>query len=149
LQNIGNAQILKMKNIAQINQVLNEIGWNKEKLKSDYIIYHFKPNQILSGSDWNAEVSKKHQELLDQRNLYKNTKNKEKNKQLHLNSNHNINSVKIIDKSYLQKDFNGGIDQSVITKSIEKFNLNSEQKRAFQIIANHAISPSDDQLKCI
>ena len=45
-----------------------------------------------------------------------------------------INSVKIIDKSYLQKDFNGGIGQSVITESIEKFNLNSEQKRAFQIL---------------
>ena len=66
LQNIGNAQILRMKNIAQINQILHKTGWNKEKLKSDYIVHHFKPNQILSGSDWNAEVSKKHQELLDQ-----------------------------------------------------------------------------------
>ena len=28
-----------------------------------------------------------------------------------------------------------------------KFNLNSEQKRAFQIIANHALSGSGDQLK--
>ena len=85
-------------------------------IKSDYIVHHFKPNQILSGSDWNAEVSKKRQELLDQCNLYNNTNNEEKNKQLHLNSNHNVNSVKIIDKSYLQKDFNGGIHQNVITK---------------------------------
>ena len=144
LQNIGNAQLSRMKNIAQINQVL---GWNKEKLKSGYVVHHFRPEKILSGSDWNAEVSKKRQEILDKRNIYNNVKNKEINKQLHPNSNHNINSVKIIDKSYLQKDFNGGVHQKVITESFEKFNLNSEQKRAFQIIANHAVSGSGDQLK--
>ena len=119
----------------------------QRELKSGYIVHHFRPNQILSGSDWNAEVSKKYQELLDQHNLYNNAKNKENGKQLHLNSNHNINSVKIVDKSYLQKDFDGGIHHKVITESIEKFNLNSEQKRAFQIIANHATSKPDDQLK--
>ena len=58
LQDIGNAQKLRIKNIAEINQILNETGWNKEKFKSGYIVHHFKPNQILSGSDWNAEVSK-------------------------------------------------------------------------------------------
>ena len=147
LQNIGNAQILRMKNIAQINQILNETGWNKEILKSDYVARHFRPNQILSGSDWNAEVSKKRQEVLDQRNIYNNAKNKGTNRQLHSNSNHNINSVKIIDKSYLQRDFDGGIHKKVITESIKTFNLNSEQKRAFQIIANHAVNESNDQLK--
>ena len=101
----------------------------------------------MSGSDWNAEVSKKFQKLLNQHNLYNNTKNKEKNKQLHINSNHDISSVRIIDNLYFQKDFNGGIHQNKIIESIEKLNLNSEQKRAFQIIANHAVSPSDDQLK--
>ena len=78
-----------------LQTAVNETGWNKEKLKSGYIVHHFRPNQILSGSDWNAEVSKKCQELLDQHNLYNNAKNKENSKQLHLNSNHNINSVKI------------------------------------------------------
>ena len=71
----------------------------------------------------------------------------EKKTNNYLNSNHNVNSVKIIDKSYIQKDFNGGIHQNVITKSIEKFNLNSEQQKTFQIITNHGISPSNDQLK--
>ena len=147
LQNIGNAQISRMKNVAQMNQILNETGWSKENLKSDYVVHHFKPDKTLSGSNWNAEVLKKRQEVLDKRNLYNNTKNKDINNQLHPISNHNINSVKIIDKSYLQKDFNGGIHQKVITESFENFNLNSEQKRAFQIIANHAVSGSGDQLK--
>ena len=92
-------------------------------------------------------MAKKCQEVLDHHNIYNNAKRSGNDKQLHLNSNHNINSVKIIDKSYLQKDFNGGIHQKVITESFEKFNLNSEQKRAFQIIAHHATSQSDDQLK--
>ena len=147
LQNIENTQILRMKNFAQMNQVLNETAWSKENLKSGYVVHHFKPDKILSGSDWNAEVSKKHQEIIDKRNLYNNAKKKEINKQPHLNLNHDINSVKIIDKSYLQKDFNGGVHQKVITESFENFNLNSEQKRAFQIIANHAVSGSGDQLK--
>jgi hypothetical protein len=93
------------------------------------------------------KCQKNAKKLLDKRNVYNNAKNKENGKQLHPNSNHNINSVKIVDKSYLQKDFNGGIHQKVITESVEKFNLNSEQKRAFQIIANHAVSKSGDQLK--
>ena len=80
----------------------------QRELKSGYIVHHFRPNQILSGSDWNAEVSKKYQELLDQHNLYNNAKNKENGKQLHLNSNHSIKSVKTVDKSYLQKDFDEG-----------------------------------------
>ena len=58
LQNLGKAQKLRMKNIVEINQVLNKTEWNKEKLNSEYIVHHFKPNKILSGSDWNAEVSK-------------------------------------------------------------------------------------------
>ena len=119
----------------------------QRKLKSNYIVHHFRPDQILSGSDWNAEVLKKHQEILDQCNVYNNAKNKIINKQLHPNSKHNINSVKIIDKSYLQKDFDRGIHQKIITESIKAFNLNSERKRAFQIIANHAVSESNDQLK--
>ena len=111
LQNIGNAQILRLKN--KINHILNETGWNKEKLRSGYVVHPFKPDKILSGSDWNAEVSKKRQEILDKRNVYNNAKNKDINKQLHPNSNHNINLVNIIDKSYLQKGFNGGIHQKL------------------------------------
>jgi hypothetical protein len=48
--------------------------------------------------DWNAEVSKKRQELLDQRNLYNNTNNQERKKQLYPNSNHHVDLVKIIDR---------------------------------------------------
>ena len=48
-QDIGNAQKSRIKIIAQINQILNETGWNKEKLKSGYIVHHFRPNHILSG----------------------------------------------------------------------------------------------------
>ena len=76
LQSIGKAHTLTMKNIAEIDQVLNETGWNKEKLKSGYIVHHFTPDKMLSGSDWNAEISKKHQEILDKRNKYNNAKNK-------------------------------------------------------------------------
>ena len=60
---------------------------------------------------------------------------------MHLNLNHDINSVKIIYKSYLQKDFNGGIYQNEIIGPNEKFNVNSEQKEPFKSLhSNHCRS---------
>ena len=60
-----------------------------------------------------------------------------------------LNSVKIIDKSYLSDTFVPPSPQvqHLIADIIEKFTLNKEQSRAFRIIANHAFRPSDEQLK--
>ncbi len=70
-----------------------------------------------------------------------------KNSQTLFNSNINTNSVKIVDKSFLEKKF---FSQEYYERSegiVQKFKLNTEQERAFKIVANHAISPYAPQLR--
>ena len=60
----------------------------------------------------------------------------------------NQNDVQIVDRSYLQKDFKvqSIVAQKLIEDVIQKFLLNSEQERAFRIVANHAVTPGAEQL---
>ena len=60
----------------------------------------------------------------------------------------NHNDVQIVDRSYLQKNFKAQseIAQNLIEDVIGKFKLNSEQERAFRIIANHAVTPGSEHL---
>jgi PIF1-like helicase len=57
--------------------------------------------------------------------------------------------VAIIDQSYLKKDFKAKEKeaQNVINNTVNQFNLNIEQERAFRIVANHAVTPQAEQLK--
>ena len=57
-------------------------------------------------------------------------------------------NVQIVDRSYLQKNFKAQSEtaQNLIEYVIEKFELTSEQERAFRIIANHAVTPGSEQL---
>src|SRR5207253_5799052 len=63
--------------------------------------------------------------------------------------NHNANSVELVDKSYLTREFKSKseIMNNLITTTIREFQLNIEQERAFRIVANHAVSPKSEQLK--
>jgi len=60
----------------------------------------------------------------------------------------NQNDVQIVDRSYIQKDFKvqSIVAQKLIEDVIQKFLLNSEQERAFRIVANHTVTPGAEQL---
>src|ERR1700683_478597 len=60
----------------------------------------------------------------------------------------NQNDVQIVDRSYLQKNFKAQSEsaQKFIEDVIGKFELTSEQERAFKVIANHAVTPGSEQL---
>jgi hypothetical protein len=55
----------------------------------------------------------------------------------------NRNDVRIVDRSYLQKNFKAQPEtaQKLIEDVVEKFELTSDQERTFRIIANHAVIP--------
>ena len=57
------------------------------------------------------------------------------------------NTVRIVDKSYLYRSYVLEGQSEHVSNTITKFSLNTEQERAFRIIANHGISPNPDQLK--
>ena len=56
--------------------------------------------------------------------------------------------VKIVDKTYLTAKFKAMVekDQNIIDNAVSDFLLNTEQERAFRIIANHASTDKPEQL---
>ena len=100
------------------------------------------------GSQWKTAVQDTRQEVIAER-----SKNISKSNSKQLSTyNHddpNENNVKIVDQSYLTRDFKAKSKQrhQLIKKTIKFFNLNVEQQRAFCIIANHASCPGADQLR--
>ena len=97
----------------------------------------------LTPSQWDAAVQQKCQQTLDERNesLPAQSKN-------HSGKDPNLNDVRIVDRSYLQKSFKAQseTDQKLIGVVVDKFELTSDQERAFNIIANPAVTPGSEQL---
>ena len=104
------------------------------------------PETQQPGSKWKAAVQKKRQQILDDCKKYIPNERK-------LNSNNchdsNQNDVRVVDQSYLMRNFKAksDVDQNLIDKTVKDFNLNTEQERAFRIVANHATIPGCEQLK--
>ncbi|KAF8577701.1 hypothetical protein K439DRAFT_1621906 [Ramaria rubella] len=68
------------------------------------------------------------------------------------NSNHADfvpDQVKILDASYFLKEFQAKqtIHQQQIDDTVNVYGLNTDQERAFRIVANHAVQHSGEQLK--
>ena len=60
-----------------------------------------------------------------------------------------FNNIKILDRSYFEREYKAeeALHQQCVASTIEEFNMNNEQERAFKIIANHAQSKASSQLK--
>ena len=54
--------------------------------------------------------------------------------------------VKVVDKSYLDKNFQAGKATDLIDNTVKDYSLNSEQEHAFRIITNHAVCQNPEQL---
>ena len=99
--------------------------------------------ETLPPSQWDATVQEQRQQVLSERNKALPAQSGKR-----AGKDPNQNNVQIVDRSYLQKDFKAQSDvaQNLIEDVIEKFELNSDQERAFRIVANHAVTPGAEQL---
>src|SRR5580698_6526754 len=97
-----------------------------------------------SSKEWKEVVTNKRNEILSNRNKDLPVKNTSK-----YYNNFVPNEVKVVDKDYLDRIFDGNQQHSVkiIGDTIHKFNLNTEQERAFQIVTNHGIINNPKPLK--
>jgi hypothetical protein len=126
---------------------VKEAGWMDEspngitEIDKDPI----QPDILQSSSKWKASVDQKRQEELAQRNKNIPAQKNIKSQQLDPNE----NDVKVVDQSYLTKDFKAKEKsaQRLIDKIVKKYSLNREQERAFRIVANHAVQPQTEKLK--
>ncbi|KAF8222613.1 hypothetical protein L208DRAFT_1109553, partial [Tricholoma matsutake] len=104
---------------------------------------HVKPTVQKCHTQWKAIVTKMKQKELADRN-----KNIPVNKSsIKAAVDPNENNVKVY-QVYLTKDFKAKSKaaQSLIETTVKNFILNTEQERAFRIIANHAVGPKTEQL---
>jgi len=141
---LGRLGKLRHQEMEETRLGLTEAGWldnspnGLDKNKSQ-----IEPSLLQKGSKWKASVDQERQKILAERN--KNIPNK-----VYKNiPDPNENNVQVIDRSYLQKIFKAKLksDQKLITSTVKDYSLNTEQERAFRIIANHSLEPKSDQLK--
>jgi len=137
----------KLQELESIRSIFNLSGWTSpcDISAGDYV--SIQPTSIASGAIWEGVVNKHKQDVLTQKNEHNLASSSQKEKQNECEGSFVPNIVKIVDKSYLYRSYELAGQSEHVSNTIAKFSLNTEQERAFRIIANHAISPNSDQLK--
>jgi len=133
-----------MEQMAEIQKIVTSAGWLDQCLDGPPSIDFAEIEaEELPPSQWDAAVQEKRQQVLAERN--KSLPAQSKNQS---GKDPNQNDVRIVDRSYLQKSFKAQSEtaQNLIEEVVEKFELTSDQERAFRIIANHAVTPGSEQL---
>jgi len=134
----------RMEQMAEIQKIVTSAGWLDQcpDGPSSVDFAEIEAEELLP-SQWDAAVLEKRQQVLAERN--KSLPAQSKNQS---GKDPNQNDVRIVDRSYLQKSFKAQSEtaQKLIEAVVEKFELTSDQERAFRIIANHAVTPASEQL---
>ena len=130
------------------DNIVRNVGWLDEcpdgKLNINTTPLDVENDQ--TASQWKSVVQRKRQELIDDRGQHISQRSKSHNKTY---SDPNENDVMVVDQSYFMNDFKAQSKhiQQMIDTIVKKFDLNTEQKRAFKIIANHSSCSNVEQLK--
>ena len=141
---IGKKGQQRLEQMAEIQKIVTSAGWldqcpdgppplNFERIEPEK----------LPPSRWEATVQEQRQHILTERNRALPAQSSKR-----AGKDPNQNDVRLVDRSYLQRDFKAQSDnaQKLIEDVIHKFLLNSDQERAFRIVSNHAVTPGAEQL---
>jgi hypothetical protein len=109
----------------------------------------FKPDVFKPGVAWEQEIVTIKQAISDERIANRSNDNKENNQEQSFNKGHVQNVVKVVDKTYLDKNFHKSEALELVDSTAKAYSLNEEQVSScvFHIIANHAISNYPEQLR--
>ena len=130
--------------MAEIQKIVTSAGWLDQCPDGPPSMgfTQIEPEE-LPPSQWDAAVQEKRQQVLAERNKALPTQSGKQT-----GKDPNKNDVQIVDRSYLQQNFKAQSEsaQKLIEDVVEKFELTSDQERAFRIVANHVVSPGSEQL---
>ena len=148
----GKNDLVRKRNMQEIENIITHTGWLDKC--TDGILETINTDPVISkvykdSATWRKEVLVKKKEAIDKKRqhmkstIMKEDDSEEKKKFTA------YDTAEIIDMSYLFKDFHADEQstQDIIDITVNEFKLNTEQERAFRIIANHASSRSKQQLK--
>ena len=139
----------RTKEMETVGQIMTSMGWVDPVSSVGPPAQLFTPENLIPGLVWQQEIERLKQKVLDKKNEYNLSANPVNNIQTSgtIRNPRPVDVVKIIDKSYLERDFRIDGASNLIDTTVKDFSLNKEQERAFRIIANHAISPNPEQLR--
>src|SRR5882762_7498893 len=137
------------RDMLHVEQIMRDAGWFDKSPNGPADVGDLTPmvpDQLQSGKDWTAAVQHKWQELINER--CKNIPGKIDDINGTGYDEEPLAEVKIVDKSYLTTKFKAKVrsEESIIDNTVSEFSLNTEQERAFRIIANHASTKKPEQL---
>jgi len=137
---IGKREKKRQLDMTTMQTVVVQTGWT-EVVMAESNTQPSPPAFLQSGNQWKAAVQRKRQDILDIRaeNLPSCANNT-------ANSSHN-NTVRIIDQTYLEKTHHSTQTKLVLDEIVSEFQLNQDQKRAFDIVSNHNLAINSEQLK--
>ena len=128
-----------------VSRMMIDLGWTEPLNLMQESPVSFRPEVFKSGKAWEQDIDVMKQRISDEKNAhYRDGDN--------LNSNvqetpvHAPNTVKVVDKSYLERKFRKKGASELIDSTTQDFSLNKEQEHAFRIIANHAVSENPEQI---
>ena len=149
LLNTGPNHKRRTKEMETIGQVMTSMGWVDPVSPAGPPPQSFTPEKKIPGLLWQQEIERLKQNIRDKKNEYNLPADPTKYVQLSgtFHKPHAVDVVKIVDKSYLERDFHVDGASDLIDSTTKDFSLNQEQERAFRIIANHAISRNPEQLR--
>lgn len=131
-----------------VKRLMSGMGWTDPIEDNPNLSMSFKPEVFKHGSAWEQEIETMKQTILDEKKANRLPSSKQDSCE---NSNtqvkHLPNVVKVVDKSYLDKDFRVIGSSDLVDSTVKVHSLNKAQERAFCIIANHAISDDPEQLR--
>jgi uncharacterized protein DUF6570/helitron helicase-like protein/PIF1-like helicase len=147
---LGQKQMRRLKEMEMVKDMLSATGWTDPVLGSPNERPDFRPNKKFSGREWEQEVDKEKQRILEKKNLHNAPRivaSAGEQGPLQEGIVQTANVVKVVDKAYFERKFHVEGLSNAIDDIVEKFSLNSDQERAFRIISNHAIGTDMEQLR--
>lgn len=150
LLSYGRHALTRAKEIEVMNSVMQNTGWttgNPDGLPKNVNIDPAPITRILSGPEWMAEIGTKKQNVLEKRREHMGKTDDTTGQNAGKKGKFIPNQVKVMDKSYLFRKKHSVPHAQEVSDIVNEFCLNSEQERAFRIVANHAVNPASEPLK--
>jgi hypothetical protein len=141
----GPNQIKRTKEMDAVRRMMTDLGWTEPLHHIQESPISFTPEVFKPGNAWEQDIDTMRQKILDEKNAHCKSPNMQETPPH--GTQHTPNIVKVVDKSYLEKNFRKEGVSELVDSTVQDFSLNKEQERAFRIIANHAISENPEQLR--
>ena len=136
------------KRLEEMKRIIISSGWLDQSTDGlpDVDLTVYGPDVMQAAHKWQAAVQAKRQQLIAEKN--KNMPKQQDNKYT-TRKDPLTDDVKVVNKAYLDKTYRAGTtkEQDIIESTCSKYNLNTDQERAFRIVANHATELQPEILK--